>query len=289
MCRRRRRRTAAGPRCRTARSGAGSAGAGGSPVGMCAASGGSPPSSSRPRSRPGDGTAATSACVYGMARALDHLLRAAVLDDPAQVHDRDAVAQRPRQPEVVGDEQQRQRARLAQVHQHLQHLRLHRHVEHRDRLVADQPVGVEHERGGDRHALALAARQLVRVAVGEPVGGQADVGQRPVDPRRVLGGRHLCDHQRLAHDRAHAHARVERLVRVLEDHLHALPQRPQLGAAVHRLAVDLDLAAGGAAPARASPARASTCRSRTRPRRRAPRRGATRTTRRRPRRAPRAR
>ena len=56
-------------------------------------------------------------------------------------------------------------ALLAQVHQHPQHLRLHGDVEHRDRLVADQAVRVEHERGGDRHALALAARKLVRVAV----------------------------------------------------------------------------------------------------------------------------
>ena len=118
-----------------------------------------------------------------VARVLDHLRRAALLDDPAEVHDRDPVAQGPGQAEVVGDEQQRQRARVAQVHQHLQDLRADRDVEHRDRLVADQRVGVEHERRGDRHALALAAGQLVREAVGEAPRRQADV--RPARGRRA--------------------------------------------------------------------------------------------------------
>ena len=51
----------------------------------------------------------------------------------------------------------------------MQHLRLDGHVEQRDRLVADQAGRVEHERGGDRDALALAAGQLVRVALAEPL------------------------------------------------------------------------------------------------------------------------
>ena len=156
--------------------------------------------------------------------------------------------------------------------EHVQHLRAHRDVEHRDRLVADQPVGVEHERGGDRHALALAARQLVRVAVGEALGRQADVGRARASTRVALGGAHALHEQRLGHDRAHAHARVERLVRVLEDHLHAPAQRAQHVAVVDRRALD-SIAPPPPAPARASRAPASTCRSPTRPRRRAPRRG----------------
>ena len=38
-------------------------------------------------------------------------------------------------------------------------------VEHRDRLVRDEEVGLEHQRGRDCDALALSARQLVRIAV----------------------------------------------------------------------------------------------------------------------------
>ena len=127
-----------------------------------------------------------------------------------------------------------------QVHEDPQHLGAHAHVEHRDRLVADQALGVEHERGGDGHALALAAGQLVRVAVAKALGREADVGQRAVHARGVLGGRRALDDQRLGHDRPHAHARVERLVRVLEDHLHAPPQRPPFAPAGDRGAVELE-------------------------------------------------
>ena len=44
------------------------------------------------------------------------------------------------------------RARL-QLEQHVQDLRAHGDVEHRDRPVADDPGGLEHERRGDRDAL----------------------------------------------------------------------------------------------------------------------------------------
>ena len=89
--------------------------------------------------------------------------------------------------EVVGDEQQRQLARLLELEQHVQDLRAHGDVEHRDRLVADDPGRLEHERRGDRHALALAAGELVRVAVGEARRREPDLLERPLDPRLVLG------------------------------------------------------------------------------------------------------
>ena len=66
--------------------------------------------------------------------------------------------------------------------QHREDLRPDRGVEHRDRLVADQPVGLEHQRRGDRHPLALAARELVRVAAAEALGVEADVVERPPHP-----------------------------------------------------------------------------------------------------------
>ena len=47
----------------------------------------------------------------------------------------------------------------------VQDLRLHRHVERRDRLVADDQLRLQRERAGDADALPLAARELVRVAV----------------------------------------------------------------------------------------------------------------------------
>ena len=52
---------------------------------------------------------------------------------------------------------------LFRLGEELQDLRLHRHVERRGRLVGDEEVGLVGERHGDHHALALAARELVRV------------------------------------------------------------------------------------------------------------------------------
>ena len=69
-----------------------------------------------------------------------------------------------------------------ELDQHLEDLRAHRGVEHRDRLVADQAVGLEHERRGDRDPLALAARELVRVALEEPLGVEPDVLERAPHP-----------------------------------------------------------------------------------------------------------
>ena len=88
----------------------------------------------------------------GVLRALDHVDRRPLLDDPAQVHDRDPVAQRPREAEVVGDEHQRQVAPPLQLEQDREDLGAHRGVEHRDRLVADQPLRLEHS------AAAIATR-----------------------------------------------------------------------------------------------------------------------------------
>jgi hypothetical protein len=66
--------------------------------------------------------------------------------------------------EVVGDEQIGQPQALAQRLEQVDDLRLDRDVERRDRLVADDEVGLDRERAGDADALALAAAELVRVA-----------------------------------------------------------------------------------------------------------------------------
>ena len=68
---------------------------------------------------------------------------------------------------------QRQGEALLQVLQQVDHLRLDRDVQRRDRLVADDQLGRTGERAGDADALALAARELVRIAV-RVVGPQAD-------------------------------------------------------------------------------------------------------------------
>ena len=59
----------------------------------------------------------------------------------------------------------------------VQDLRLDRDVERGRRLVGDDQIGLVQQRDGDRHALAHAARELVRI------GAQALVGRGDADPR----------------------------------------------------------------------------------------------------------
>jgi hypothetical protein len=89
------------------------------------------------------------------------------LHDPAEVHHRDARREVAHHREVVADEEVGEPELLLQVLEQVDHLRLDRNVERGDRLVADDELRVERERPGDADALALAARELVRVAVGE--------------------------------------------------------------------------------------------------------------------------
>ena len=75
-----------------------------------------------------------------------------------------------------------------QVLQQVDDLRLDRDVQRRDRLVADDEVRVQRERAGDADPLALAAGELVRVAVAASR-GQPDYARAAGDrARRRLAG-----------------------------------------------------------------------------------------------------
>ena len=113
----------------------------------------------------GTGTADISAPVYGMPRVRVELLVGGELDDLAEVHHRDPVAHVPHDRQVVRDEDQRQAQVALQLAQQVEDLRLDRDVERRDRLVGHDHLRLERERAGDADALALAARELVRIAV----------------------------------------------------------------------------------------------------------------------------
>jgi hypothetical protein len=175
---------------------------------------------------------------------LEHVGGGADLDHAAQVHDRDAVAEGPGEADVVRDQEQRQPARPAQAEQQVQHLGAHGDVERRDGLVTYEPGGLRRERAGDRDALPLTARELVRVTLPEALcGPQAGVLQRGRGAQHALGPGHPLHAQRLLHQVAHAHARIERLIGILEHHLHPAPHRAH-AAAVERRALEAQLAAG---------------------------------------------
>jgi hypothetical protein len=73
----------------------------------------------------------------------------------------------------VADEEIGEAVAGLQFAQQIDDLRLHRHVEGRGRLVEHQKTRLRDERPGDRDALALAAGEFVRVALG--VGVEPDL------------------------------------------------------------------------------------------------------------------
>ena len=100
-----------------------------------------------------------------MARRIDDLRDAALLDDASGVHDRDAIGDLDGGADVVGDEDHRHAGLALQFAQEQQNLDLHRRVERRGRLVGEQQARLAGQRQGDHRALAHAARELVGIGV----------------------------------------------------------------------------------------------------------------------------
>ena len=101
----------------------------------------------------------------GLARRVEQRLGLALLDDVAVLHHQHAVRHRAHHRQVVADEEVAHAVAPLQLGQQRQHLLLHRHVERRGRLVEHQHLGPQHHRARDGDALALAAGELVRIAL----------------------------------------------------------------------------------------------------------------------------
>src|ERR1700730_18147509 len=99
------------------------------------------------------------------------------LDDLAQVHDDDPVRDVLDHREVVRDEEGGQAALLLQPFEQVDDLGLDGDVERADRLVADDEAGIDGQGAGYAHALPLAPRELVWVAVAEGGNQTHDVAQ----------------------------------------------------------------------------------------------------------------
>ncbi len=141
------------------------------------------------------------------------------LDDPAQVHDRDPVAEVPDDGQVVRDEQQGQAELAAQVAQQVQDRGLDADVQGRYRLVGHQDLGAQRQGPRDRHPLPLPAGELPGVGA-QRVFPEPDQREQflAVGLRRAVGNdvMHL---EQLAEHAADGEPRVQRGVRVLENHL----------------------------------------------------------------------
>ena len=152
----------------------------------------------------------------------------ALFDRPAVQHHHNPVAHGAHDGKVVADEQQGEAQIGAQFAQQGEDLRLARDIEAGDDLVGDDQPRLQRDGAGDADALALAAGQFVRIALAmdRP---QRDALQQGVDLLARPGRRcrAAVQAQRLGNDLGDTAARIERRLRVLEDHLEPGAQRAQ--------------------------------------------------------------
>ena len=159
---------------------------------------------------------------------------------------------------VVRDDDEGEAELLLQAHQLEARALAQLAVERRQRLVEQQELGPLGQRAGQRHALALAARELRRPALA--VVGRAAPGPAPrrrawrSRPRQALAAQAVADVAR------HVHVREEGVG--LEHHVDRPAVRRHAG---HVLAVDQDAAARRASRSPPACAAGWSCRSPSRP------------------------
>ena len=182
-----------------------------------------------------------------------------LLHRTAVQHHHDPVAHGAHDGEVVADEKQGQIQIQPQLAQQCKDLRLARDIEPRDDLVGYHQSRLQCDGPRDADALALAARELMGVA--RAMGrAQYHPLQQGVHLFARLGARAhpAVKAQRLGDDVGHPVPRIERGLRVLEDHLELGPQRaePLLGQVRDVLAVEPEAAGGGGVEADQGPPQA---------------------------------
>ncbi len=160
-----------------------------------------------------------------MARTQEHVVGRTLFDHARGVHHVHAVGVARHDAEIVRDDHERDVELARQLPHQLQDLRLDRDVERRRRLVGDDELWIAREADGDHHALAHAARKLVRILVEPPLGiGDADEPEQLHRAGARLLLRHVqMDEQRLHDLQPDRQDRVERGHRLLEDHRDVAP------------------------------------------------------------------
>src|SRR6204780_1560655 len=151
------------------------------------------------------------------------------LDDAAEIHHGDASADMLDDRQIMGDEQISEPEFLLQVLQQIDDLGLDRYIQRRHRLIADDQFGLDRERTRDADALALTAGEFVRMAadmIRLPADGLEQIHAALFELPPGLG--QFVNDQGFADDRADAHARIERRIRILKDDLDIAAQDTQL-------------------------------------------------------------
>ena len=155
----------------------------------------------------------------GMLRRGEDALDRPLLDDPALLHHADDVGELAHDAQIVGDEQHRHAEPRLQLLQQGEDLRLHGDVERGGRLIRDEEIRLVGECHGDHRALALAAGELVGIALEPQLRiGDADLAEQ-LDGACARGepGQSAMQQENLADLLLDGVQRIERGHRLLED------------------------------------------------------------------------
>jgi len=154
-----------------------------------------------------------------MQRLLNHFRRRAELHDPSQIHDGNPICDMFDNRKIVGDEQESQSHLAGEPGQQIDDLRLDRNVQGRDRFIGHQQFRFDRQGPGNGDALALAAGKFVRIL-------RRACGERPtfsrsaaIRPGSSLRGTWRWACIASANASKNSHARIQRGVGVLENHL----------------------------------------------------------------------
>ena len=156
----------------------------------------------------------------GVLRVGEQRLGGVVLLHLAVLHHIDIVGELADDGQVMGDQDHRHAVLVLEVLDQVEDLRLHGDVERGGRLVGDQHVGPVGERHGDHHALALAARQLVRILLSRASGSGICTSSSSASARAMASpaAHPVVQVEDFADLLADGIDRVQRAHRLLEDH-----------------------------------------------------------------------
>ena len=140
-------------------------------------------------------------------------------NDLAEIHDGHAVADALNDAHVVRDEDIGKSHFLLQFHHQVHHLSTDGDVERGNAFIGHDDLGFERKRTGNTDALTLTAGEFMRVAVSHVRGESHALKEQRYAVVHLLFGAVVVDHHRLGNRVAHGLPRVERGVRILEDHL----------------------------------------------------------------------
>ena len=140
----------------------------------------------------------------------------------------DLVAQHANHRQVMADEDDRETKLGAQLLQQHQDMRLGGDVEAGDDLIGDDEVRLQRQSPRDAGALALATGELVRIAVDERRRQTDEIEQRGGTVAAITPALQPAIDLELARQgHRQRQARIERRLRILEDHLDPRAQRAQ--------------------------------------------------------------